>query len=50
MGDYIGDYYRVFKGDTRSLDKGSYDNGPLTPFNGLLAMFRSHSLGPGDGQ
>ena len=24
MGDYIGDYYRVIKGDTRSLDYGSY--------------------------
>ena len=24
MGDYIGDYYRVIKGDTRSLDYSSY--------------------------
>ena len=24
MGDYIGDYYRVIKGDTRSLDYGSF--------------------------
>ena len=24
MGDYIGDYYRGTKGDTRSLDNGSY--------------------------
>ena len=23
MGDYIGDYYRAYKGDTRSLDYGS---------------------------
>ena len=23
MGDYIGDYYRGTKGDTRSLDNGS---------------------------
>ena len=23
MGDYIGDYYRVIKGDTRSLDYNS---------------------------
>ena len=24
MGDYIGDYCRVIKGDTRSLDSSSY--------------------------
>ena len=24
MGDYIGNYYRVINGDTRSLDSGSY--------------------------
>ena len=24
MGDYIGDYYRGYSGDTRSLDKGTY--------------------------
>ena len=23
--DYIGDYYGVIKGDTRSLDSGSYE-------------------------
>ena len=28
MGKYIGDYYRVIKGETRSLDYSSYgDNG-----------------------
>ena len=26
IGDYIRDYYRVIKGDTRSLDNGSYDS------------------------
>ena len=33
IGDYIGDYYRVIKGDTRSLDNGSADNShqPQTP-------------------
>ena len=25
IGDYIGDYYRVIKGGTRSLDNGSYE-------------------------
>ena len=25
MGDYIGEYYGVIKGDTRSLDYSSYD-------------------------
>ena len=24
MGDYIGDYYRAYQGDTRSLDSSSY--------------------------
>ena len=27
IGEYIGDYYRVYKGDTRSLDYSSYDPG-----------------------
>ena len=26
IGDYIGNYYRVIKGDTRSLDSGSSIN------------------------
>ena len=26
VGDYVGEEYRVFKGDTRSLDYGSYDS------------------------
>ena len=26
IGDCIGDYYRVIKGDTRSLDYSSYDH------------------------
>ena len=26
IGDYIGDYYRGIKGDTRSLDNGSYSH------------------------
>ena len=25
IGDYIGDYYRVIRGDTRSLEYGSYE-------------------------
>ena len=25
IGGYIGDYYRGIKGDTRSLDNGTYD-------------------------
>ena len=25
QGDYLGDYYRVVKGDTRSLDDSSHD-------------------------
>ena len=29
IGDYIWDYYRVIKGDTRSLDYGSYGCGVL---------------------
>ena len=24
IGDYVGDYYRVFKGDARSLECSSY--------------------------
>ena len=31
MGDYIGDYYGVMKGDTRSLDYGSNTPKSLTP-------------------
>ena len=35
IGDYIGSYYRVIKGDTRNLDYSSYmvgyqDHGPLS--------------------
>ena len=25
IGDYMGDYYRVIKRDTRNLDYGSYE-------------------------
>ena len=43
IGDYIGDYYRVIKGDTRSLDYSSYDLG----FRGLNGLgFRFPLLPP----
>ena len=28
VGDYIGEYYRVIKGDTWSLDHGSHGSSP----------------------
>ena len=37
IGDYIGDYYRVYQGDTRSLDNGSCDF-PMGPFCELLPI------------
>ena len=33
MGDYVGDYYRAYNGDTWSLDYGSYELGRRPPCN-----------------
>ena len=51
LGDYLGDYYRVSKGDTRSLDYGSYGFGyiiirsPYTCYSVLGLGFRVSTYG-----
>ena len=49
IGDYLGDYYRAYSGDTMSLDYSSYESYPKLglPFPGApIIRVRWGDIGP----
>ena len=44
LGEYIGDYYRVIKGDTRSLDYSSYIGLRVFGCLGFKGLYRFPTL------